>query len=64
MLFHRLGRNAEAVCYLLIGTLVEYPQRKGRAALPGQAIDGLLDKAISLVSEQLRLRRLTFSFDP
>ena len=64
MFFNRFGRDSEAVRNLLVGTLVKYPQRKCRTALRRQPIDSLLYKPIALVSEQLRLQRLTLSFDP
>jgi hypothetical protein len=64
MFFNRLGGDIEAVRNLLVGTLVKYPQRKCRSALRGQPIDRLLYEPIPLVSEQLRLQRLTLKIDP
>src|ERR1700730_11187091 len=64
MLFNRFGRDSEALRNLLVGTLVKYPQRECRTALRRQSIDGLLDQSIALVSEQLRLQRVTLSFNP
>jgi hypothetical protein len=64
MFFNGLGRYTEAVRNLLVGTLVEYPQRKCRTALRRQPIDGLLYKPIPFISEQLCLQRLMLSFDP
>src|SRR5882757_818571 len=64
MLFNRLGRDTQAVRNLLVGTLVEYSQRKGRTALRRQPIDSLLDEPIPLVPEQLCLQRLTLRLDP
>src|ERR1700686_5200203 len=64
MLFNRLGRDAEAVRNLLVGTLVKYPQRKSRTALRRQPIDSLLYEPIPFVSEHFCLERLTLSFDP
>jgi len=62
--FNCLGRDTEAVCNLLVRTLVKYPQRKCRTALRRQPIDSLLYKPIPFVPEQLGLQRLTLSFDP
>src|SRR5260370_41928321 len=64
MFFNRLGRDAEAVRNLLVGTFVKYPQRKCRTALRRQPIDSLLDELIPFVAEQLGLQRLTLDFDP
>jgi hypothetical protein len=64
MLFNRLGRDSEALRNLFVGTLVKYPKRECRTALGWQPIDGLLYKPIPLVSEQFRLQRFTFRFDP
>src|SRR5579863_199209 len=64
MLFNRFRRDSEALCNLLVGTLVKYPQRKSGTALRRQPIDGLLYEPIPLVSEQFRLQRFTLSFDP
>src|ERR1700733_2225049 len=64
MFFNCLGRDTEAICNLLVGTLVKYPQRKCRTALRRQPIDSLLYKPIPFVPEQLGLQRLTLSFHP
>src|ERR1700676_3352100 len=64
MFFNSLGRDTEALRDLLVGTLVKYPQRKRRAALRRQPIDGLLNEPITLVSQQLGFQRLTLGFDP
>src|SRR5882757_3174340 len=64
MFFNSLGRDTEALRHLLVGTVVKYPQRKCRAALRRQSIDGLLYKPIAFVPEQLCLERLTLRFDP
>jgi len=64
MFFNRLGRDAEAVRNLLVGTFVKYPQRKCRTALRRQPVDSLLDELIPLVSEELCLQRLTLGFAP
>jgi hypothetical protein len=47
VLFNGLGRDTQAVRNLLVGTLVKYPQRKGRTALWRQPIDRLVDEPIA-----------------
>src|ERR1700722_18739341 len=64
MLFNRFCRDSEALGNLLVGTLVKYPKRECRTALRRQPIDGFLYEPIPLVSEQFRLQRFTFRFDP
>src|SRR5882757_9539181 len=63
MFLNCLGRDTEAIRNLLVGTLVKYSQRKCRTALRRQPIDGRLYELIPLVSEQLRLQRLTLGFE-
>ena len=43
---------------------MKYAQRECGPALARQVIDGLLNEAISLVFDQLELRRLILEIDP
>jgi len=64
VLFSGLGRDAEAVRNLLVGTSVKYAQGKCGTALRRQLIDCLLYEPIPFVSQELGLRRLALVLSP